>query len=198
MKKLGIILMVVSLTLILVTTIYAESKKYVVQKGDTLGSIANKELNAFSKWRDIAKWNNLENPNRITPGQVLFLEMPAEDEEVPTPTRATGSEVDRLKQKCLALEALNEEEKQKRLALEAQLEEIRQEKVLAESKSEEKGEEVEKLESKIGDMEQEKSDLEKEITAVKQQKEDKKAAKERKSGVYAFLAALAAIAALAQ
>ena len=41
---------------------------YTVKPGDTLIRIA---LETGQPWRDIARWNNLENPNLIEPGQVL-------------------------------------------------------------------------------------------------------------------------------
>ena len=41
---------------------------YVVRPGDTLIRIA---LEQGHPWRDVARWNNIENPNLIEPGQVL-------------------------------------------------------------------------------------------------------------------------------
>lgn len=48
-------------------------KTYTVQKGDTLCSIAKKCLGDSGKYKDIAKKNNISNPNVIYPGQVLTL-----------------------------------------------------------------------------------------------------------------------------
>lgn len=48
-------------------------KTYTVQKGDTLCSIAKKCLGESSKYKEIAKKNNISNPNVIYPGQVLQL-----------------------------------------------------------------------------------------------------------------------------
>lgn len=48
-------------------------KTYTVKKGDTLWNIAKKELNDGTKYTDIAKLNNIENPNKIYPGQILKL-----------------------------------------------------------------------------------------------------------------------------
>ncbi|KPF70378.1 hypothetical protein IP84_01140 [beta proteobacterium AAP99] len=44
------------------------SPTYVVQRGDTLFKIA---LEMGQAWRDIAAWNNLDDPNRIEVGQTL-------------------------------------------------------------------------------------------------------------------------------
>src|SRR3954468_1148478 len=41
---------------------------YTVRQGDTLIRIA---LDSGQNWRDIARWNNLDNPNVIEVGQVL-------------------------------------------------------------------------------------------------------------------------------
>jgi lipoprotein NlpD len=47
---------------------------YVVRPGDTLVRIA---LDAGQNWRDIARWNNIDNPNVIEVGQVLRIIPPA-------------------------------------------------------------------------------------------------------------------------
>lgn len=45
--------------------------QYTVKRGDTLYSIARSyELN----WREVARWNNITAPYRLSPGQVLSLE----------------------------------------------------------------------------------------------------------------------------
>lgn len=49
------------------------AKTYQVKKGDTLWNIAKKEFGAGIKYKDIAKLNNLPNPNLIYPGQILKL-----------------------------------------------------------------------------------------------------------------------------
>jgi lipoprotein NlpD len=46
---------------------------YVVKKGDTLYSIA---LDHGHDYKDLAAWNNLDNPNKITVGQQLRVEPP--------------------------------------------------------------------------------------------------------------------------
>lgn len=50
------------------------AKTYQVKNGDTLWNIAKKELGAGNKYQDIAKLNNLSNPNLIYPGQILKLQ----------------------------------------------------------------------------------------------------------------------------
>lgn len=49
---------------------------YTVKPGDALIRIA---LDNGQSWRDLAKWNNLENPNRIEVGQVLRVVPPGVD-----------------------------------------------------------------------------------------------------------------------
>ena len=49
---------------------------YTVKPGDALIRIA---LDNGQSWRDVAKWNNLENPNRIEVGQVLRVVPPGID-----------------------------------------------------------------------------------------------------------------------
>lgn len=49
---------------------------YTVKPGDALIRIA---LDNGQSWRDVAKWNNLENPNRIEVGQVLRVVPPGVD-----------------------------------------------------------------------------------------------------------------------
>jgi lipoprotein NlpD len=49
---------------------------YTVKPGDALIRIA---LDNGQTWRDVAKWNNLENPNRIEVGQVLRIVPPGVD-----------------------------------------------------------------------------------------------------------------------
>ncbi len=49
---------------------------YTVRPGDTLIRIG---LDTGQNWRDIARWNNLENPNLIEVGQVLRVVPPSSD-----------------------------------------------------------------------------------------------------------------------
>ncbi len=51
---------------------------YTVKQGDTLARIG---LEVGQNYRDIARWNNLENPNRIETGQVLRIIAPGASEE---------------------------------------------------------------------------------------------------------------------
>lgn len=48
---------------------------YTVQKGDTLSHIAQRELGKASRWRELYEANRdqLDDPDRIRPGQVLRL-----------------------------------------------------------------------------------------------------------------------------
>jgi lipoprotein NlpD len=49
---------------------------YTIRPGDTLIRIG---LDSGQNWRDIARWNNLENPNLIEVGQVVRLSPPSSD-----------------------------------------------------------------------------------------------------------------------
>lgn len=48
-------------------------KQYTVKKGDTLWNICKKQLGDGQKYKEIAKLNNIKNPDLIYPGQVLRL-----------------------------------------------------------------------------------------------------------------------------
>jgi lipoprotein NlpD len=54
----------------------AKAGSYTVKPGDTLMRIA---LENGQSWRDIVRWNNIENPNLIEPGMVLRVTPPASD-----------------------------------------------------------------------------------------------------------------------
>jgi lipoprotein NlpD len=53
-----------------------EPGTYVVKPGDTLMRIS---LDVGQSWRDLARWNNIENPNLIEVGQALRIVAPAGD-----------------------------------------------------------------------------------------------------------------------
>lgn len=59
-----------------------EPKEYVVQKGDTLWTIAEKNYGSGYNWVDIASVNKLDNPGEITEGQNLTL--PAVESKIST------------------------------------------------------------------------------------------------------------------
>jgi lipoprotein NlpD len=62
---------------------------YTIRPGDTLVRIA---LDNGQNWRDLARWNNLDNPNLVEVGQVLRVVPPAADPTVATtrPIPSTG------------------------------------------------------------------------------------------------------------
>ena len=66
--------------------IEARPQTYTVKRGDTLHQIA---LDNGLDYRELAAWNNLENPNVIRVGQVLRLAPPGENAAAPA-TAATG------------------------------------------------------------------------------------------------------------
>ena len=69
----------------------AKSGYYTVKPGDTLLRIA---LDNGQNWRDLARWNNLDNPNVVEVGQVLRVAPPAADPGAATvravPVPSTG------------------------------------------------------------------------------------------------------------
>ena len=47
--------------------------KYIIKSGDTLGTIAKALLGDSSRYIDILKSNNIEDPNKIFVGQILNI-----------------------------------------------------------------------------------------------------------------------------
>lgn len=68
-----------------------KSGYYTVKPGDTLIRIG---LENGQGWRDIVKWNNLENPNLIEVGQVLRVVTPGVDPSVATTRPVTTARVE--------------------------------------------------------------------------------------------------------
>jgi lipoprotein NlpD len=64
---------------------------YAVKPGDALIRIA---LDHGQSWRDLARWNNLDNPNRIEVGQVLRVVPPGVDPGVTSKPVAGAPKVD--------------------------------------------------------------------------------------------------------
>lgn len=64
---------------------------YTVKPGDTLIRIG---LDTGQNWRDIARWNNLENPNLLEVGQVLRVVPPAADPAGVTTRPVTAAKVE--------------------------------------------------------------------------------------------------------
>jgi lipoprotein NlpD len=60
---------------------------YSVKSGDTLIRIG---MDSGQSWRDIARWNNIENPNLIETGQVLRVAPPEETGVVVRPVASTN------------------------------------------------------------------------------------------------------------
>lgn len=48
-------------------------KLYTVAEGETLGEIAQRELGSYRMWRKIVALNNINDPSRISPGDVLRM-----------------------------------------------------------------------------------------------------------------------------
>jgi nucleoid-associated protein YgaU len=58
------------------TSRHTQIKKYIVKRGDYLWAIAEKEYNNGYRWVDIARANNLANPNIIHAGNELIIPDP--------------------------------------------------------------------------------------------------------------------------
>lgn len=63
---------------------------YTIRPGDTLIRIG---LDSGHNWRDIARWNNLENPNQIEVGQVVRLSPPSSDAVTASSAKPVSSPV---------------------------------------------------------------------------------------------------------
>ncbi|MCX4468933.1 LysM peptidoglycan-binding domain-containing protein [Micromonospora sp. NBC_01655] len=66
----------------------AQPTVYRVAKGDYLGEVAERYLDDFDRYRDVAKLNRLHDPDRIRPGQLIRLPEGAAD--AGARTHATG------------------------------------------------------------------------------------------------------------
>ena len=49
---------------------------YQVKSGDTLGKLASEMLDSAKRWKDVARYNQLPDANRIEPGQMLRIQQP--------------------------------------------------------------------------------------------------------------------------
>jgi len=64
---------------------------YTIKQGDTLIRIG---LETGQNWRDIARWNNIDNPNLIEVGQVLRVQAPGTDPNAIGPRPVTTAKVE--------------------------------------------------------------------------------------------------------
>lgn len=76
-------------------------KTYIVKKGDTLWSIAKKLLGDGAKCWNLAKLNNIKNPNLIYVGQVLKIE------DVPATTQKSSSSQKTSSSKTTSVEPIS-------------------------------------------------------------------------------------------
>ncbi|RIV38871.1 LysM peptidoglycan-binding domain-containing protein [Micromonospora radicis] len=67
-------------TTLTTTTAAADAPVYRVAKGDYLGKVADRYLDDFDDYRRIAALNDLRNPDRIRPGQLIKLPTEARDQ----------------------------------------------------------------------------------------------------------------------
>ena len=69
-------------------------KLYIVAEGETLGEIAQRELGSYRMWRKIVALNKINDPSRISPGDVLRMpDMPVAVPVAPVfePTNPLGT-----------------------------------------------------------------------------------------------------------
>ena len=73
--------------------ILSADKQYVTtQKGDTLSAIAKKYLGAAKKYQQLAKINNISNPNKISVGRKIYLySKPSSDSSSSSSTSSSSS-----------------------------------------------------------------------------------------------------------
>lgn len=64
---------------------------YTVKSGDTLSGIALKYLGSASKYKQLASWNNISNPDKIYVGQVIKLYNPASSGGSSSSSKTTAS-----------------------------------------------------------------------------------------------------------
>ena len=55
--------------------------EYTIKPGDSLSKIARDQLGDINLWQELARINNISNPNLIQPGQVISLSIHAEANE---------------------------------------------------------------------------------------------------------------------
>lgn len=69
------------------------ARTHTVQRGETLWGIAEHYFDDGTKYQEIAKWNNISNPNYITVGQVLKLEKSSSSSGTSTTTKKSKKAV---------------------------------------------------------------------------------------------------------
>jgi hypothetical protein len=88
--KMRMIIAVFAVLVLCAGSAIAESESYVVKKGDTLSGIAQKY---HSNWKEMAKENNLANPNLIFPGQRIQVKAGLKRGTLENPSMYTDSKV---------------------------------------------------------------------------------------------------------
>jgi LysM repeat protein len=80
-------------------------KTVTVQRGDSLWKLAQQHLGSGDKWRQFLSVNNLPNPNRISPGQVLNIPG-TQVAEAPKPPEPPQPEPQQIEVPVSALETM--------------------------------------------------------------------------------------------
>jgi nucleoid-associated protein YgaU len=70
----------------------AQAKEHVVEKGETLASIARARLGSANRWRDLALWNGIADPGTLQSGVHLRLAPPDDSARADTAKSDSRSE----------------------------------------------------------------------------------------------------------
>lgn len=79
---------------------------YIVKPGQTLAAIAKEQFQDESRWRDIARLNDLHSPYRITVGQRLNLPSPAAAGSITSPPLSSTHAPDNETKSSTTLKAI--------------------------------------------------------------------------------------------
>jgi LysM repeat protein len=175
-------------------------RKYIVQKGDTLGKIAKNELGDFTLWKKVMEWNNIENPNLIQVGQEIILEegaavLPARSTQK---VSSTQEEIETLRQIRISLESDLENEKRTRMAIQEELEQMRAQVDSASNSNQQYIDQVNNLKKELDELQAENAKLNSEVKQKAEEDQKDADSKTRRKGIMTFLASVVVIGALAQ
>lgn len=70
----------------------AQAKEHVVEKGETLASIARASLGSANRWRDLALWNGIADPGALPSGFRLRLAPPDDSAKADAPKSESKSD----------------------------------------------------------------------------------------------------------
>jgi len=137
-KTKGIALFLAISLLIIVLPVFSEGgeKEVTVKSGDSLWSISQEYLKDSAKWRAIAKFNSLDNPDLITPG--MKIKIPGDDYAAKESVSAVSTPISKSKgkSKSSSKKVLKKEEPPKIIIEEKIIEEPKLERDLSDFENE--------------------------------------------------------------